>query len=113
MDKVVTDEMQADLAQAYTREKVNATIKEMAPLKAPGPDGMPPLFFQNYWTDIGMDVHQAVLSSLNLGAILKSINHTFITLIPKVNNPQMVSDFLPISLCNVIYKIVRSYYKSS
>ena len=53
-----------------------------------------------------MDVHQAVLSSLNSGAILNSINHTFITLIPKVNNLEKVSNFRPISLCNVIYKIV-------
>ena len=49
---------------------------------------------------------QVILSSLNSGAILKSINHTFITLIPKVNNLERVFDFRPISLCNVIYKIV-------
>ena len=78
----------------------------MAPLKALGLDNMPPLFFQTYWTGIGMDVTQAVLSYLNSGAILKSINHTFITLIPKVNNPERVSNFRPISLCNVIYKII-------
>ena len=106
VDEVVTDEMRADLARPYTTKEVDAAIKEMAPLKATGPNGMPPLFYQTYWTNVGMDVHQAVLSSLNLGAILKSINHTFITLIPKVNNPEKVSDFRPISLCNVIYKIV-------
>ena len=55
---------------------------------------------------MGIDVHQAVLSSLNSSSILKSINHTFITLIPKVNNPERVSNFQPISLCNMIYKIV-------
>ena len=41
LEEVVTDEMRADLAQAYTSEEVDAAIKEMAPLKAPGPDGMP------------------------------------------------------------------------
>ena len=63
-------------------------------------------FFQTYWSNVGMDVTHAVPSNLNLGSILKSINHTFITLIPKVNNPERVSDFRPISLCNVIYKII-------
>ena len=79
---------------------------EMASLKAPGPNGMPPLFFQTYWTDVSMDVTHAVLSCLNSCSILKSINHTFITLIPKVNNLEKVSNFRPISFCNVIYKII-------
>ena len=78
----------------------------MAPLRAPGLDGMPPLFFQTFWSDIGLDVSEAVLSCLNSGTILKSINHTFLTLIPKVKNPETVAQFRPISLCNVIYKIL-------
>ena len=106
VDTMVIEEMRTNLACPYTSYEVDVAIKEMAPLKAPGPDGIPPLFYQTYWSDVRMDVHQSVLSSLSLGAILKSINHTFITLIPKVNNPEKVSDFQYISLCNVIYKIV-------
>ena len=53
-----------------------------------------------------MDVSRVVLSCLNSTSILRSINHTFITLIPKVQNPERVSNFRPISLCNVIYKII-------
>ena len=53
-----------------------------------------------------MDVSQAVLSSLNSSSLLKSVNHTFITLISKVKNPKRVTEFRPISLCNVIYKII-------
>ena len=67
---------------------------------------MPPLFYQTYWTDVGMDVSQAVLSSLNSSSLLKSVNHMFITLISKVKNPKRVNEFRPISLCNVIYKII-------
>lgn len=104
---MVTEETRTYLARPYTLGEVDVAIKEMAPLKAPGPDGMPPFFYQTYWSDVGLDYHQAVLSSINSSAILKSINLTFITLIPKVNNPEKVSDFWPISLCNVIYKIVN------
>ena len=81
---MVTNEMRAELDKPYTSEEVGEAIRQMAPLKAPGPNGIPSLFYQTYWTDVGMDVTQAVLSSLNSRYILKSINHTFITLIPKV-----------------------------
>ena len=103
---VVTEDMRAALARPFNVEEVECAIKDMAPLKAPGPDGMPPLFYQTYWTNIGMDVSQAVLSCLNSRSIMKAINHAFITLIPKEQNLERVSDFRPISLCNVIYKIV-------
>ena len=106
VQNVVTDDMRADLAKPYLMEKVEFAIKEIAPLKAPGLDGMPPLFYQPYWSEVGMDISQAVLSSLNSGSLLKSINHTFITIIPKVQNPERVTNFRPTSLCNVIYKIV-------
>ena len=106
VQEVVTWEMNTKLTGPYTREEVECAIKEMAPLKALGPDGMPPLFYQTYWSNMGIDITQAVLSCLNSGSILKSINHTFIALIPKVKNPERVSEFRPISLCNVIYKIV-------
>ena len=78
----------------------------MSPLKALGLDGMPPLFYQSFWLEIGLDVFEAILSFLNSGTLLKSINHTFITLIPKVNSPKNVSEYRPISLCNVLYKIL-------
>ena len=60
-----------------------------------------------------MDITQVVLSCLNSGSILKSINHTFITLIPKVKNLERVSEFRPISLCNVIYKVVNKVIANS
>ena len=41
---MVSDEMRDALAQPYTSEEVGAAITKMAPLKAPGPDGMLPLF---------------------------------------------------------------------
>ena len=104
--RVVTADMNAKLVRPYSMEEADIAIKQMAPLKAPRPDGMPPLFYQSFWQHIGLEVTEAMLSCLNSNTLLKSINHTFITLIPKVSNPKNVSEFRPISLCNVIYKII-------
>ncbi|KAL4627231.1 hypothetical protein ACB092_05G153400 [Castanea dentata] len=43
---VVTGPMRADLDKPFSSEEVGQAIREVAPLKAPGPDGMPPLSFQ-------------------------------------------------------------------
>ena len=78
----------------------------MEALKALGSDGMPPLFFQHYWKIIGDEVSTAVLNCLNSGSFPQSLNNAFITLIPMEKSPSIVSEFLPISLCNTLYKIV-------
>uniref|UniRef100_A0A2N9IE82 Reverse transcriptase domain-containing protein n=1 Tax=Fagus sylvatica TaxID=28930 RepID=A0A2N9IE82_FAGSY len=94
------------MPRVFTPDEVAVALKQMSPLKAPGPDGLPPLFYHKYWHLIGEEVTKAVLTCLNTGKILRAINHTYITLIPKVQNPEVVMDFRPISLCNVIYKII-------
>ena len=77
----------------------------MSPLKAPGPDGMSHLFYQHYGNLVGDDVCHSVLNFLNNASLPEHLNHTFIILIPKKKNPEYASEFRPISLCNVLYKI--------
>ena len=48
----------------------------------------------------------AIQAFFHSGSLLKAFNHAFITLIPKLPNPEEVSHFRPISLCNVFYKII-------
>ena len=78
----------------------------MKPIISPGLDGMPPLFYQSFWSLIGEDITSVVLDCLNNCKIPKEINCTDITLIPKVKSLELITDFRPISLCNVVYKII-------
>ena len=98
--KVVTAEMNADLTGDFTAMEVEVALKQIAPLKALGPNGMPPLFYQNYWTLLGNDVTQSILHYLNSSSLLAALGHFFVTLIPKVKNPKFVLQFRPISLSN-------------
>lgn len=53
----------------------------------------------------GASVTATVLDFLKHRVLLGPSNFTYIVLIPKVKNPTKMTQFRPISLCNVIYKI--------
>jgi hypothetical protein len=90
----------------FSQVEVKEAIEQMHPLKAPGPDGLPALFYQKYWHIVGTDVCTLVLSILNEGKSPACINRTFVALIPKCKNPSSPKHFRPISLCNVTIKIM-------
>lgn len=79
---------------------------KMHPTKAPRPDGMPLVFFQKYWHVVGESVTTSILSALRPGDITPTFNHTHIILIPKKDNPAKVNGYRPISLCNMVYKVI-------
>ena len=102
----VTREMNQALTCQFIENEVISAMKQMAPLKARGPDGMAPIFYQSYWHVVGKDISAAVLYCLHSGTLLPSLNHTYVTLIPKTKSPERVTEYRPISLCNVIYKLI-------
>eukprot|EP00253_Pinus_taeda_P021359 PITA_21359 len=87
-------------------EEVEEAVKSMPNDKAPGPDGFTINFFKACWQTIKTEVWEVVEDSRRSGTILKSINSTFLALIPKEENAQTPEKFKPIALCNVIYKII-------
>ena len=101
----VMDAMNGRLIKEFQAEEVQRAFKQMYPLKALGPDGMSSLFFQHFWSMVGNTVTKTVLDFLNFGISLPKCNETHIVMIPKTTNPTRVTEFRPISLCNVIYKL--------
>ena len=67
MDRRVTPEMNQALLKEFRAEEVWSALKQMHPTKAPGPDGMSPIFYQTYWDIVGPSVQNFVLQALNTG----------------------------------------------
>ena len=102
----INAEMGQQLAAPFRREEVIQALSQMHPNKAPGPDGMNALFFQSFWGIIGEDVVDKIMLFLNNGEDIRAVNQTHIVLIPKKKNCETPVDYRPISLCNVMYKLV-------
>uniref|UniRef100_A0A803NTN0 Reverse transcriptase domain-containing protein n=1 Tax=Cannabis sativa TaxID=3483 RepID=A0A803NTN0_CANSA len=102
----ITSSMNQALTEPFTSAEVVAALQSMSPDKSPGSDGMSAMFYQQYWNIVGNSVTQLVLGVLNDGNDMSLLNKSIITLIPKVSNPSGMSDYRPISLCNVIYKLI-------
>uniref|UniRef100_A0A0A9E3E3 Reverse transcriptase domain-containing protein n=1 Tax=Arundo donax TaxID=35708 RepID=A0A0A9E3E3_ARUDO len=102
----VTPDMNDSLNAPYNDDEIDAALQGIGDLKAPGPDGMPAIFFKRFWDIVGARVRDEVKMVLNGGDIPDGWNETTVVLIPKVKDPQQLKDLRPISLCNVLYKII-------
>lgn len=87
-------------------EVVRCALFSMGNYKAPGPDDLHPLFFKSQREVVGPSIYNFVQQAFENPSSIGDINRTLLTLIPKVIEPFRPSDFMPIALCNVIYKII-------
>ena len=95
------------LSAEFTKEEVKAAIESIGDLKAPGPDGMSAIFFKRFWHIVGEKVTHEILQFLKGGDMPIGWNDTMVVLIPKTSKPEKFKDLRPISLCNVVYKIIQ------
>eukprot|EP00253_Pinus_taeda_P007744 PITA_07744 len=104
--KIITANQNWSLCRKISLEETEESIKSMPNDKAPGPDGFTINFYKACWNTVKQDVWEAVEDSRRSGTIHKSLNSTFIALIPKTEEAKTPDKFRPIALCNVIYKII-------
>lgn len=95
--------LMADISELEVFE----SVRSIGAFKAPCPDGLHAIFFFHwFWAETKHLRIQLVKNFFVNNLLLNPINHTNIVLIPKVDKPEVVNHFRPISLCNVVYKII-------
>ncbi|XP_026439065.1 uncharacterized protein LOC113337670 [Papaver somniferum] len=107
----ITDRENELLLETPKDAEIKDTLFAMEGNKSLGSNGLPPNFFQDNWETIGEDLIKLVHNFFDTGYMLKEMNTTFISLIPKVQLPSTPGDFRPISLCNTTYKLISKRMK--
>ncbi|GJX08249.1 RNA-directed DNA polymerase, eukaryota, reverse transcriptase zinc-binding domain protein [Tanacetum coccineum] len=99
-------EQPADLETNVTRDEIKKAAWDCGIDKSLGPDGFTFGFFRRYWSLIEKDVVEAVFYYFQYGTYPEGGSSSFIALIPKTHDVNMVKDFRPITLIGSLYKII-------
>ena len=98
--------MNRNILRPTLLEELEKVVFGMKKGKALGSNNFPIVFFQEFWEIIKFNLLEVVQESHQNKQILKSLNATFLALIPKIGRANSLDQFRPIALCNVTYKII-------
>lgn len=104
--RLVTENHNQMLQQMPTIEELKMVVFSMSPNSAAGPDGMTGKFFRVCWEVISQDLLDVVQYFFCGHSMPKYFSHACLVLLPKVEHPNKLSDFRPISLSNFTNKVI-------
>nr|GFC57690.1 RNA-directed DNA polymerase, eukaryota, reverse transcriptase zinc-binding domain protein [Tanacetum cinerariifolium] len=93
------------LERDVSNSEIKKAVWECGMDKAPGPNGFSFGFFRHFWYLVDGEVYEAVRYFFTYFDLPKGCNSSFIALILKIPDANMVKD-RPISLIGSIYKII-------
>jgi hypothetical protein len=106
----VSDLENEELRRSFTPEELDVFLKETKIDTAPGPDGLPVIFYKKFWPMLRRPVLQ-ILNGFAMGTVdIARLNFGILSLIPKVTGAVDIKQFRPIALINVIFKLVAKAY---
>ncbi|GKV27606.1 hypothetical protein SLEP1_g36762 [Rubroshorea leprosula] len=94
------------LISSFSEEEIKNAVWDCDSSKSPGPDGFNFNFVKCMWEDLKTEIVGFIREFQDQGRLVRGSNASFITLIPKVENPQRIEEYRPISLIGVMYKII-------
>lgn len=102
----VSPEINDSLIAIPTAEEIKKACFSIHADKAPGPDGFSASFFHSNWDVMESKVISEIQLFFSSNSLPGNLNHTHVRLIPKIHSPKKVSDYRPIALCSIYYKII-------
>jgi hypothetical protein len=107
-----SEEDSNDIGRQVTLQEVENVVAIIPRDKSPGPDGWTQELFHHFFDLMGNDLLDVVEESRTSGKVSGSLNATFVALIPKDSKPVSFNDYMPISLCNFVYKVISKIIAS-
>ncbi|PNX59593.1 cysteine-rich receptor-like protein kinase, partial [Trifolium pratense] len=94
------------LMQPFSEEEVRDVVWSCDGNKSPGPDGFNFNFLKKCWSTLKFDVMEFLYEFHHNAVLPKAITASFLALIPKKDHPQQLSDYRPICLIGILYKLL-------
>ncbi|KAJ9674856.1 hypothetical protein PVL29_024033 [Vitis rotundifolia] len=95
-----------NLEVPFDEAEIFSALLEVDGDKAPGPDGVTAAFWHTCWDFAKEEILEMFKEFHENGSFLKSLNNTFLVLIPKKYGAEDLGDFRPISLLGGLYKLL-------
>lgn len=102
----ISIEMAHQLVAEFDEHEVWDVLRCCDGNKSPGPDGFNLLSIKKCWDFMKGGIMEFMNEFHRRAKLPKGINSSFITLIPKVENPVSLTEYRPISLIGSMYKIL-------
>ncbi|GJV34651.1 RNA-directed DNA polymerase, eukaryota, partial [Tanacetum coccineum] len=102
----ITQDQCNNLESDVTNVEIKKAVWDCGTDKAPGPDGFTFGFFRHFWYLVDKEIYDAVRYFFENYHFPNGCNSSFIALIPKIPDANLVKDFRPISLIGSLYKII-------
>jgi len=104
--KEISESDNSFLTGPFDEKEIKDAIWNCDSHKSPGPDGVTFSFIKKYWGLLNKEVSGTLKFFHREGKIPKDCNASFLTLIPKSENPQSLEEYRPISLVGCMLKIL-------
>ncbi|CAI5461851.1 unnamed protein product [Closterium sp. Yama58-4] len=106
MNRTLCDASRAALSVPWSEEEVRTAVRELAPGKSPGQDGLPKELFEHNWDLLGPVLMKFVGDFTRSAELPREISTAVTILLHKKGSKEELGNYRPITLLSTVYKVL-------